>query len=203
MRKYAFPTCVPLPFLSVLARFSFTFMPHGKARSCSVLKSGKGASRSKSLDLLATTNCRSGYRQMPFGLPANAIRSTGKCRSVTSNGVRNAFTQGCMETGRLKCFKNSECVFPESGTIQPMGDADGGNKNTLALRVRSANIHRQRTPQERATLILQVLDFCPIREGGGKVGRGGEAFFLPSVQLTDNVATTGCELFLRIVVGAL
>ena len=140
---------------------------------------------------------------MPFGLPANAVRATANCRSVTSNGVRNDFTQGRMGTGRLKCFKNSECVFPESGTIQPMGDADGGNKNTLALRVRSANIHRQRTPQERATLILQVLDFCPIREGGGKVGRGGEAFFLPSFQLTDNIATTGCELFLCIVVGAL
>ena len=58
--------------------------------------------------------CRSPYRQLPFALPANAVRSTGKCRTVTLNGARDDFTRCSIETDRLKYFKNSECIFPET-----------------------------------------------------------------------------------------
>ena len=52
------------------------------SRSCGLLKWEKGKSYSKFLDKLANGNCHSVYRQMPFGLPAIAVRSTGKCCSV-------------------------------------------------------------------------------------------------------------------------
>ena len=105
-------------------------------RPCGVVKWGKGKSHSKTLDQLANGNCRSLcwqlpfallaiairstgkcrslYRQLPFALPANAVRSAGKCRTVTLNGARDDFTQGSMETSRLKCFKNGGCISTET-----------------------------------------------------------------------------------------
>ena len=39
----------------------------------------------------STCNCRSPYRQLPFALPAIAIRPTGNCRSLTNQGTLDNF----------------------------------------------------------------------------------------------------------------
>ena len=52
------------------------------SRSFGVLKWKKGDSCPKSLDKLANGNCHSLYRQLPFALPANAVRPTGNCHSL-------------------------------------------------------------------------------------------------------------------------
>ena len=148
-----------------------------KSRSCGLLKWEKGKSYSKFLDKLANGKCHSVYRQLPFGLLAIAIRSTGKCRSVTSNGVRNAFTQGCMETGRLKCFQNSECVFPESGAIQPMGDADGGIRihlrSTCEAQIPTGKGHPLKEPHR----FYRSSISAPSVRAGGRSEEGVRPFF--------------------------
>ena len=110
------------------------------SRSCGLLKWEKGKSYSKFLDKLANGNCHSVYLQLPFGLPAiairstgkchsvylqlpfglpaNAVRSTGKCRSVISNGARDDFIQG---TYRNRPFE----MFQKQRDIQSIGGADG------------------------------------------------------------------------------
>ena len=95
------------------------------SRSFGVLKWEKGECCPKSLDKLANGNCHSLYRQLPFALPAIAVRPTGNCHSVTLKGARDDFTQGRMESDRLKCLKNDKCLSLVSGDIQPIGGADG------------------------------------------------------------------------------
>ena len=80
------------------------------SRSCGVLTSRKGESRSKSLDKLASANCRTTVCQLVYDRPPIGVRPYGNCRMMTLNGFRDDFSRGRMEGDRLKCFKPIECL---------------------------------------------------------------------------------------------